>query len=80
MSLDLLTAFIHISVGCSSIFLLDTLKKFILSKPAGRRLVTADISIIHATTAQVASDEKVYSLFDRPGVAWAVLQTLLSIN
>ena len=57
MSPDLLFGFIHTLMGCASIFLLETVKKFILSKPVGRRLVTADISIVLATTGQVGDPE-----------------------
>ena len=53
MKQDLLFNAIYVLIGSSIIFLMDTLKKFILSKPAGRRLVTADIHIIRATAVQV---------------------------
>ena len=59
MSQDLLFGLIHCLMGCAGIFLLDTLKKFILSKPVGRRLVTADISIVLATTGQVGVPETI---------------------
>ena len=54
MNLDVLFSSLYVFIGLAIMFLMDTLKRFILSKPAGRRLVTADI-IIRATSVQVAS-------------------------
>ena len=54
MNHDYLFAFFHFTIGFTGFILMDNLKKFVLSKPEGRRLVTADIQIIQATAAQVA--------------------------
>jgi hypothetical protein len=37
-----------------NVFLMDTVKRFILSKPPGRRLINADFHIIMASVGQVA--------------------------
>ena len=54
MNHDYWFGFFYLTMGFACIILMDNLKKFILSAPAGRKLVTADISIIQATTAQVS--------------------------
>ena len=59
MNLDVLFSSLYVAIGLAIMFLMDTLKRFILSKPAGRRLVTADIHIIRATSVQVGRSKEI---------------------